>query len=94
MMQQSRVRGYPVREISRRLGVSSHSLYKWMELFAEPAPKMSGMDHEAETREAARQDVFAYIEMFCNPKRKYTSNGMLSPVVLEIRQHKLNEQVV
>ena len=27
------VRGYPVREVSRRLGVSTHSLYKWMKLF-------------------------------------------------------------
>ncbi len=27
-VQQIRVRGYPVREVSRRLGVSSHSLYK------------------------------------------------------------------
>ena len=31
------VRGYPVREVSRRLGVSTHSLYKWMKLFGEPA---------------------------------------------------------
>ncbi len=30
------VRGYPVREVSRRLGVSTHSLYKWMKLFGEP----------------------------------------------------------
>ena len=34
-VQQIRVRGYPVREVSQRLGVSSHSLYKWMKLFAE-----------------------------------------------------------
>ena len=27
------VRGYPVREVSRRLGISTHSLYKWMKLF-------------------------------------------------------------
>jgi putative transposase len=26
------------------------------------------------TREAARQDVFDYIEMFYNPKRKHTNN--------------------
>ena len=32
------------------------------------------------TREAARQDVFDYIEMFYNPKRKHTNNGMLSPL--------------
>ena len=36
------------------------------------------------TREAARQDVFDYIEMFYNPKRKHTNNGMLSPVDFEI----------
>ena len=44
-----------------------------------------------QTREAARQDVFEYIEMFYNPKRKHTNNGMLSPVDFEIRQQKLNE---
>ena len=30
-------------------------------------------------REAARQVVFEYVEMFCNPKRKHTNNCMLSP---------------
>ncbi len=44
-----------------------------------------------QTRDAARQDVFEYIEMFYNPKRKHTNNGMLSPVDFEIRQRKLNE---
>ena len=43
------------------------------------------------TREAARQDVFDYIELFYNPKRKHTNNGMLSPVDFETRQLKLNE---
>jgi putative transposase len=43
------------------------------------------------TREAARQDVFDYIEMFYNPKRKHTNNGMLSPLNFETRQQKLNE---
>jgi putative transposase len=43
------------------------------------------------TRETARQDVFEYIEMFYNPKRKHTNNGMLSPVDFENRQQKLNE---
>jgi transposase InsO family protein len=38
------------------------------------------------TREAARQGVFEYIEMFYNPKRKHTNNGMLSPVDFETRQ--------
>lgn len=43
------------------------------------------------TSEAAGQDVFDYIDMFHNPKRKHTNNGMLSPVDFEIRQQKLNE---
>ena len=43
------------------------------------------------TREAARQDVLEYIEMFYNPKRKHTNNGMLSTVDFETRQHKLNK---
>ncbi|GER05688.1 transposase [Iodidimonas nitroreducens] len=43
------------------------------------------------TRDAARQDLFEYIEMFYNPKRKHTNNGMLSPVDFEARQQKLKE---
>jgi putative transposase len=35
------------------------------------------------TRAEARQDVFDYIEMFYNPKRKHVRNGMLSPVDFE-----------
>lgn len=34
------VRGYPVREVSRRLGVSTHSLYKWMNCSVIP-PQVS-----------------------------------------------------
>jgi transposase len=48
------VRGYPVREVSRRLGASKYSLYKWVELFGEPSPK-PGVDHEAENRRLKRE---------------------------------------
>lgn len=48
------VRGYPVREVSRRLGVSTHSLYEWLKLFAEPGPKLC-VDHEAENRRLKRE---------------------------------------
>jgi transposase len=54
-VQQITVRGYPVREVSRRLGVSSHSLYKLLRLFAEPAPKLGSIDHEAENRRLKRE---------------------------------------
>ena len=38
------------------------------------------------SRDEARQDVFDYIEMFYNPKRKNVRNGMLSPVEFEKQQ--------
>ncbi|MPQ96196.1 IS3 family transposase [Thioclava sp. JE_KL1] len=45
------------------------------------------------TREEARRDVFDYIEMFYNPKRKHARNGMLSPVEFE-RQQRLRAEGV
>lgn len=40
---------------------------------------------------AARQDVFEYIEIFYNPKRKHPNKGMVSPVDFENRQQKLKQ---
>jgi putative transposase len=45
------------------------------------------------SRAEARQDVFEYIEMFYNPRRKHTKNGMLSPVEFE-RQQKMRTEGV
>ena len=36
------------------------------------------------TRQDARLDVFDYIELFYNPKRRHANNGMLSPVEYEM----------
>jgi len=38
-----------------RLGVSTHSLYKWIKLFGNPEPKKPGMDHETENRRLKRE---------------------------------------
>lgn len=43
------------------------------------------------TRDAERQDVFNYIEMFYNPTRKEINHGMLSPVDYKTEQKKVNE---
>ncbi len=43
------------------------------------------------TRDAARQNVFDYIEIFYNPKRKHTNNGMLSLVDCKIAQKKTDQ---
>jgi putative transposase len=45
------------------------------------------------TREEARRDVFDYIEMFYNPKRKHVRNGMLSPAEFERQQKTRTEGV-
>jgi transposase len=42
-------RGYPVSEVSKRLGVSAHSLYAWKKKFAKPADP-GEVDQAAEIR--------------------------------------------
>jgi transposase len=37
------------------LGVSTHSLYKWIKLFGDLEPKKPGVDHEAENRRLKRE---------------------------------------
>jgi len=49
------VRGYAVREVSERLGVSTHSLYKWMKLYSPAGKTPSAVDHEAENRHLKRE---------------------------------------
>ncbi|OAN28878.1 hypothetical protein A4V15_19185 [Pseudomonas oryzihabitans] len=45
------------------------------------------------TREEARSDVFDYIEMFYNPKRRHSSAMQLSPVEFEKRYFQNLESV-
>lgn len=51
------VRGYSVREVSAHLGVSTHSLYKWMKMYARAASQAASVDHEAENRRLERELV-------------------------------------
>ena len=45
-------RGYPVAEVSQRLGVSQHSLYAWKRKFSQPS---GGGDKDAEIRRLKRE---------------------------------------
>ena len=47
-------RGYPVAEVSQRLGVSQHSLYEWKKKFAKLAGS-SADDRDAEIRRLKRE---------------------------------------
>lgn len=46
-------RGYPVAEVSKRLGVSPHSLYAWKKRFA--GASNSGDDKDSEIRRLKRE---------------------------------------
>ena len=45
-------RGYPVAEVSKRLGVSPHSLYAWKKKFSQPP---GSDDKDAEIRRLKRE---------------------------------------
>ena len=47
-------RGYPVSEVSQRLGVSQHSLYEWKKKFAKSAGG-SADSRDAEIRQLKRE---------------------------------------
>ena len=47
-------RGYPIAEVSQRLGVSQHSLYAWKKKFSRPS---GGDDKDAEIRRLKRDLV-------------------------------------
>jgi transposase len=48
-------RGYPVSEVSQRLGVSAHSLYEWRKKYAGPVDK--GDEQAEEIRRLKRELV-------------------------------------
>ncbi len=47
-------RGYPVAEVSKRLGVSQHSLYAWRRKFSTPSGSTDG-DQAAEIRRLKKE---------------------------------------
>ena len=49
------VRGYPVREVSERLGVSTHSLYAWMKKFSPAANNKADDAQSEEIRRLKRE---------------------------------------
>ncbi len=47
-------RGYPVSEVSQRLGVSPYSLYAWKKKFSKPSD-LDGEDQDAEIRRLKKE---------------------------------------
>lgn len=49
------VRGYPVKEVSQRLGVSTHSLYSWVKKYSDSSEAADKGEHSAEIRRLKRE---------------------------------------
>jgi len=60
---------------------SQFSSYDWQDFLRENRERIRRKTYV--DREEARQDVFDYIEMFYNPKRRHSFNNGLSPVECE-----------
>lgn len=50
-------RGYPVREVAERLGVSTKSIYTWQRLFSRPAKVVQEVDAQADEIRRLKRDL-------------------------------------
>ena len=78
-------RGYPVAEVSQRLGVSQHSLYKWRKKFSKPATGSGEDDQAAEVRRLKRELARVTEERDILKKQRRTSRASPNEVCLHPR---------
>ena len=50
-------RGYPVREVAERLGVSTKSIYTWQRLFSRPAKVVQEVDAQVDEIRRLKRDL-------------------------------------
>jgi len=50
-------RGYPVRELAERLGVSTNSIYTWQKQFSRPAKVIPEVDAQADEIRRLKRDL-------------------------------------
>ena len=55
-------RGYPVREVAERLGVSTKSIYTWQKLFSRPAKVVKEVDAQADEIRRLKRDLLRVTE--------------------------------
>ena len=67
-------RGYPVREVAERLGVSTKSIYTWQKQFSRPATVIQEVDAQADEIRRLKRDLARVTE-----ERDILSNASASP---------------
>ena len=50
-------RGYPVREVAARLGISTKSIYTWQRLFSRPVKVIQEVDAQADEIRRLKRDL-------------------------------------
>jgi transposase len=55
-------RGYPVREVAERLGVSTKSIYTWQKQFSRPAKVIQEVDAQADEIRRLKRDLLRVTE--------------------------------
>lgn len=50
-------RGYPVREVAERLGISTKSIYTWQRLFSRPVKVIEEVDAQADEIRRLKRDL-------------------------------------
>lgn len=68
-------RGYPVREVAERLGVSTKSIYTWQRLFSRPAKVVQEIDAQAEEIRRLQRDLARVTDLSQTRKQ---SGGLFS----------------
>ncbi len=68
-------RGYPVREVAERLGVSTKSIYTWQKLFSRPAKVVKEVDAQADEIRRLKRDLLRVTDL---SRIRKQSSGLFS----------------
>ena len=72
-------RGYPVREVAERLGVSTKSIYTWQKQFSRPAKVVQKVDAQADEIRRLKRDLLRVTEVRDILKEATAYFAMVSP---------------
>ena len=79
-------RGYPVREVAERLGVSTKSIYTWQRLFSRPAKVVQEVDAQADEIRRLKRDLARVTSGTSKKRRPHTLPGNPGEVCIHSRE--------
>lgn len=79
-------RGYAVREVAERLGVSTKSIYTWQKQFSRPTKVIQEVDAQADEIRRLKRDLLRVTEERDILKKAHTSPGSPGEVCVYSRE--------